>query len=148
MPTKSNNIGGRGGVRPGAGRKKSALKDKIASGNPGGRILEVLDIPEMEGADMPEPHEFLSSEQRDGNPLQAKEIYAETWQWLKKIGCASKVSPDLIERYAMSCARWIQCEEMTSKLGFLGRHPTSNAPITSPFVRARRQNGWQNVPPI
>ena len=35
MPTKSNNIGGRGGTRPGAGRKKTALKDKIASGNPG-----------------------------------------------------------------------------------------------------------------
>ena len=30
MPTKSNNIGGRGGARPGAGRKKSAVKDKAA----------------------------------------------------------------------------------------------------------------------
>lgn len=28
MPTKSNNIGGRGGARPGAGRKKSAVKEK------------------------------------------------------------------------------------------------------------------------
>ena len=26
MPTKSNNIGGRGGARPGAGRKKAAVK--------------------------------------------------------------------------------------------------------------------------
>lgn len=49
MPTKSNNIGGRGGARPGAGRKKTALKDKVAAGNPGGRGLAVLDIPEMEG---------------------------------------------------------------------------------------------------
>ena len=134
MPTKSNNIGGRGGPRPGSGRKKTALKDKLAAGNPGGRPLEVLDIPDMEGADMPEPHEFLSSEQRDGNPLQAREIYEETWQWLKRIGCAAKVSPALIERYAMSSARWIQCEEMTSKLGFLGKHATTGLPITSPFV--------------
>ena len=28
MPTKSNNIGGRGGARPGAGRKKTAVKEK------------------------------------------------------------------------------------------------------------------------
>ena len=28
MPTKSNNTGGRGGARPGAGRKKSAVKEK------------------------------------------------------------------------------------------------------------------------
>ncbi len=50
MPTKSNNTGGRGGARPGAGRKKSAVKDKAENGNPGGRKLEVLDIPEVEGA--------------------------------------------------------------------------------------------------
>ena len=53
MPTKSNNIGGQGGARPGAGRKKSAVKDKAENGNPGGRPLEVLDIPEVEGVEMP-----------------------------------------------------------------------------------------------
>ena len=66
MPTKSNNTGGRGGARPGAGRKKSAVKDKAENGNPGGRKLEVLDIPEVEGVAMPKPHDFLSAEQRDG----------------------------------------------------------------------------------
>ena len=94
MPTKSNNTGGRGGARPGAGRKKSAVKEKAENGNPGGRRLEVLDIPEVEGVDMPKPHEFLSAEQRDGSTLQAEEIYTETWEWLKKVGCAAKgVSP-------------------------------------------------------
>ncbi len=83
MPTKSNNIGGQGGARPGAGRKKSAVKDKAENGNPGGRPLEVLDIPEVEGVEMPKPHDFLSAEQRDGSELQAKEIYEETWKWLK-----------------------------------------------------------------
>jgi len=130
MPNKSNNIGGRGGARTGSGRKKTALKDRIENGGD----LGMLDIPEMEGAEMPEPHEFLSAEQRDGNPLQAKEIYEETWQWLKAIGCAAKVSPALIERYAMSSARWIQCEETTSKLGLLGKHPTTGKPIPSPFI--------------
>ena len=80
MPAKSNNTGGRGGARPGAGRKKSAVKDKAENGNPGGRKLEVLDIPEVEGVEMPKPHDFLSAEQRDGSVLQAQEIYKETWE--------------------------------------------------------------------
>ena len=133
VPTKSNNIGGRGGARPGAGRKKTAVKEKAANGNPGGRKLEVLDIPEVEGVDMPKPHDFLSAEQRDGSTLQAEEIYRETWEWLKKIGCSAKVSPQLLERYAMCSARWIQCEEMTNRMGFLSKHPTTQKPIPSPF---------------
>ena len=108
MPTKSNNIGGRGGARPGAGRKKTSLKEKIDNGS---QFLDVLDIPEVEGVEMPKPHDFLSAEQRDGSQLQASEIYEETWKWLKQIGCAAKVSPQLLERYAMCSARWIQCEE-------------------------------------
>lgn len=134
MPTKSNNIGGRGGARPGAGRKKTAVKKKADNGNPGGRPLEVLDIPEIEGVDMPKPHDFLSAEQRDGSELQAADIYKETWEWLKKVGCSQKVSSQLLERYAMASARWIQCEEMTSKLGFLSKHPTTQKPIPSPFI--------------
>lgn len=134
MPTKSNNIGGRGGRRPGAGRKKKPVKEKADAGNPGGRPLQVLDIPDLEGVEMPKPHNFLSAEQRDGNPLQAKEIYEETWNWLKKVGCAALVSPQMIERYAVSSARWIQCEELVNKLGFLSKHPTTQKPIPSPFV--------------
>ena len=116
MPTKSNNTGGRGGARPGAGRKKSAVKDKAENGNPGGRKLEVLDIPEVEGVAMPKPHDFLSAEQRDGSVLQAQEIYTETWEWL------------------MCSARWVQCEEMTNRMGFLSKHPTTGKPIPSPFI--------------
>ena len=133
MPTKSNNIGGHGGARSGAGRKKTAVKDKIESGKTS-RTPTVLDIPEVEGVEMPKVHDFLTSEQRDGSTLQAKEIYEETWEWLKKVGCAAKVSPQLLERYAMCSARWIQCEEMTNKLGFLSKHPTTNKPIPSPFI--------------
>lgn len=134
MPTKSNNTGGRGGKRAGAGRKKTAAAEKAKSGNPGGRKISVLDIPEIEGVEMPKPSEFLSASQRDGSVLQAKDIYENTWQWLKQIGCASKVSPQLLERYAMCSARWIQCEETTNKLGFLSKHPTTDKPIPSPFI--------------
>ena len=134
MPTKSNNTGGRGGRRPGAGRKKTAVKEKYENGNPGGRKLEVLDIPDTEGEDMPEPHEFLSARQHDGSTLEAADIYRETWEWLDKLGVAKAVSPQLLERYAMCSARWIQCEEMTTKLGYLSKHPTTGKPIPSPFI--------------
>ncbi len=73
MPTKSNNTGGRGGARPGAGRKKTAIADKIISGNPGNRKITVLDIHEIEGVDMPKPHDFLSAEQRDGRDVETKD---------------------------------------------------------------------------
>ena len=134
MPTKSNNTGGRGGARPGAGRKKKPLTEKVETGNPGGRVLKVLDIPDVNCVDMPKPHDFLSATQRDGCQLQAKEIYEDTWEWLKSIGCTAVVSPQLLERYAMCAARWIQCEEMTSTLGYLSKHPTTGKPIPSPFI--------------
>lgn len=132
MPTKSNNVGGRGGARAGAGRKKKAVIDKIAEKS--NQPIEVLDIPEVDGVEMPKPKDILSAKQREGKDFMAKEIYEETWQWLKKIGCHTVVSPQVIERYAMCAARWIQCEQMTNELGFLSKHPTTGKPIPSPFI--------------
>lgn len=130
MPTKSNNIGGWGGARSGAGRKKTPLIERIEAETD----LTILDIPEIEGTEMPEPSDFLSAVQKDGSTLQAAEIYEKTWNWLKEVGCAAKVSPQLIERYAMASARWIHCEEAISKYGYLASHPTTTRPIQSPFV--------------
>lgn len=132
MPTKSNNVGGRGGARAGAGRKKKAVIDKITEKS--NQPMEVLDIPEVDGVEMPKPKDILSATQRDGKSFMAKEIYEETWEWLKKIGCHTVVSPQVIERYAMCAARWIQCEQMTNELGFLSKHPTTGKPIPSPFI--------------
>ena len=36
----------RGGQRPGSGRKSKALTEKLATGNPGGRKLKVMEIRE------------------------------------------------------------------------------------------------------
>lgn len=132
MPTKSNNVGGRGGARAGAGRKKKAVIDKITEKS--NQPIDVLDIPEVDGVEMPKPKDILSATQRDGKSFMAKEIYEETWEWLKKIGCHTVVSPQVIERYAMCAARWIQCEQMTNELGFLSKHPTTGKPIPSPFI--------------
>ena len=49
-------------------------------------------------------------------------------------GCADLVSQELIEHYAMSVSRWIQCQNAISEYGYLSKHPTTNAAIASPFV--------------
>ena len=135
---------GKRGPQPGnGGRPKKALADKIADGNPGKRTLTVIDFkdsaPDLEGQPMPKPSEFLSATQKDGSTLCAAEVFENTWKWLSDRGCATIVSPQLIERYAMSSARWIQCETLTSELGFLAKHPTTGNAIQSPYV-AMSQN--------
>lgn len=134
MPTKSNNTGGRGGARPGAGRKKKSLSEKNKKIGAESKEPKIIDISDIKGVEMPKPHDFLSATQRDGGSFQAKDIYEETWNWLKSVGCTALVSPQLLERYAVCAARWIQCEEMTSTLGYLSKHPTTGKSIPSPFI--------------
>ena len=132
----------RGGARIGAGAKKKSLADKLADGNHGRRKLTVIDFEgtaDLEGQTMPKPSALLSATQKDGKPLIAAEIYETTWNWLAERSCTALVSPQLLERYAMSVARWIQCEEAVTEYGFLAKHPTTGNAIQSPYV-AMSQN--------
>ena len=133
----------RGGARIGAGAKKKPLADKITEGNPGKRKLTVIEFEDqaadLEGQQMPKPSKLLSATQKDGKPLVAEEVYKATWEWLAERRCASLVSPQLLERYAMSVARWIQCEEAITDYGFLAKHPTTGNAMQSPYV-AMSQN--------
>ena len=135
----------RGGRRVRAGDKPDALADKIARG----KAAQVMDLPiaqldgtdefgplpDLPGADMPHPSSYLSAKQRDGEPLGADIIFSETIRWLKERGCDRLVNPRLVESYSEAFARYIQCSEAMSKFGLLGKHPTTNAPIASPFVQ-------------
>lgn len=123
------NGGNRGGARPGAGRKKKSLADRILDGNP----VTVMDAPELSAADMPEVKDYLKAEQRNGE-LHAEEIYRDTWEWLQKQGCARLINGQLLEEFALNAARWRQMEEFVSEYGPLGKHPTTGQPVTSPFV--------------
>ncbi|MDY2955805.1 MAG: P27 family phage terminase small subunit [Enterococcus cecorum] len=132
----------RGGARIGAGAKKKALVDKITEGNPGGRTLTIMEFQnaaDLEGIEMPEPSKMLEAVQKDGKTLVAGDIYRDTWNWLNERGCAALISPQLLERYAMSVARWIQCEEAVTEFGFLAKHPTTGNAMQSPYV-AMSQN--------
>jgi hypothetical protein len=138
----------RGGSRIRAGERPQALADKLAAGKHA-RVLDTADLTdgivleggelndaaELYGSDMPPPSEYLSARQKDGNVLGADELYTETWNWLKARGCEKFVNPRLIEAYAQSFTRYIQCEDAISTYGFLGKHPTTGGAVTSPFVQ-------------
>lgn len=115
----------RGGQRVGAGRKSKALSDKIADGRLNGAM--VLPEPEdIEGSDVPPVKDYLKATQKNGKDLCAEGIYIETYKWLKDRSCEMLVNNQLIEQYAMSVSRWIQCEECISEYGFLAKHPTTD----------------------
>ena len=122
----------RGGARPGAGRKKKPLSEKIKEGKTA-TVLRMPEPPEWEDIPMPPIKEFMTAEQRMGE-LRAEEIYTETWEWLKERHCAHLINPILLHEYSMATARWIQIEGVSSQFGFVNRHPTTGLPTQSPFV--------------
>ena len=150
----------RGGARAGSGRKAKAVSDKgadvKAKGSAGRRKssgkkpsgikltgnADNAQNPEVkdymtENADneqTPEVKDYMTEEQKCGEEIVAAEVFEETWQWLKARGCEKAVSVQLVRNYAMSVARWVQCEHIISKKGFLSKHPTTGQEIASPFV--------------
>ena len=131
----------RGGPRPGLGRPKKPLADKIKEGKTNGALVLSDALPQptdLEGADVPKVRDYLKATQKDGSTLCAEEVFKETFLWLRQRGCETLVSKQLIEQYAMSVARWIQCEIAISEFGYLAKHPTTGSPIASPFVSMSR----------
>lgn len=138
---------GRGGARLGSGQKKKPIADKILAGNPGHRKLTVMDFTDtadLAGNEMPEPKEYLTAKQKDGTTTQAALIFQKTWLWLNERGCTQFVTVQLIEQYAQSVARWIQCEQAINEFGFLAKHPTTGNAIPSPYV-SMSQNFMKQV---
>ena len=127
----------RGGQRVGSGRKSKALTDKISAGKTNGALI-LPEPTEIAGADIPPIKEYLKSTQKSGKDLCAEEVYLDTHEWLKARGCELLVNNQLIEQYAMSVSRWIQCEECISEYGFLAKHPTTGNAIASPYVAMSR----------
>ncbi len=131
------------GNKPGnytrAGRKPKPLAEQIVEGRKGITVIALPEPEKLTGFEMPPPKEYMKAKQKGGRDLCAEEVYRETWSWLKERGCERLVSPQLVEQYAMSVSRWIQCEEAISEYGFLSKHPTTGSPIASPFVAMSQQ---------
>ncbi len=123
----------RGGARVGAGRKPKALAEKITQGGTG-PVLKFPEVADFKGEDVPPIKEYLKADQKSGIKLCAEEVFTSTYLWLKERGCERFVNTQLIESYALSVSRWVQCETMVSEYGFLGKHPTTGAAIASPYV--------------
>jgi len=134
MSKDGTNRGNKPGNYTGAGRKPKPLADKIAEGKANLKVIGMPEGASLEGADMPPVKEFMTARQKGGRDICAGEVHAETWEWLKKHGCERLVNAQLVEQYAMSVSRWIQCEEAISEYGFLAKHPTTGNPIASPYV--------------
>lgn len=125
----------RGGMRIGSGKKRKSLEEKILEGK-----VERLNAasefsPPKVSSDMPELKKFMTAKQRNGEKLQTETIYAELWNWLVARGCENLIDNQLLEQYAMSVARWQQCEEYISKLGLIGEHPTTGGEMISVYVK-------------
>jgi len=128
----------RGGQRVGSGRKSNALTDKIATG----RLRDTAILPEpadLEGYDMPPVRDYMKAHQKDGKALCAEDVFREVYAWLEQRKCEKLVSRQLIDQYAMSVARWVQCEDAISEYGFLAKHPTTGGAIASPYVSMSQQ---------
>lgn len=106
----------RGGLRRGAGRKGTE------------------DAPVTFAASRNKAPAYMTKKQANSAAFQARKIYAKTWEFLERMDVAEYINPQLVEEYAMATARWIQCEEIVSKEGLTGEHPTTGAVIASPFV--------------
>ena len=133
---------GRRGPAPGTGgRPRKSLDEKLLDGKKPSVLKGGADKIQM----YPEAAEFLSREQRMELPLRAKEVYERVYAWLVRFGCENYVTKDTVDLYALSIARWVQCEEAVSKAGLLSKHPTTGAPIASTFSIMAREYAKQAI---
>ena len=134
----------RGGARANAGRKAKSQSEKILEGRLDSDAAVLPEPVEIEGVEVPPVKDYLKAKQKNGKDICAEEVYKTTYIWLKKRGCEKMVSTQLLEQYAMSVSRWIQCEEAISEFGFLAKHPTTGNAMQSPYV-AMSQNYMKQV---
>ena len=134
----------RGGPRVNSGPKRKSVKEKMLEGRLETSAAILPEPVEIEGVDVPPVKEYLKAKQKNGKDMCAEDVYKTTYIWLKKRGCEKLVSSQLLEQYAMSVSRWIQCEEAISEFGFLAKHPTTGNAMQSPYV-AMSQNYMKQV---
>jgi len=121
----------RGGRRIGAGRKPKALLEKIDEGKTA--VVMDLKTSSLKAYCSPEPEEYMRQKQKAGIDLHAEKAFNEVCSWLNDRKCLELVNPFIIRQYSMAVARWAQCETAINEYGLLAKHPTTGAPIASPF---------------
>jgi len=109
----------RGGARPGAGRKKKPLAEKILDGNPGKRPLTSVQFDEAieDGGLAPPDFLRIASKETAENYPTADLIFEQVAIWLQGTGVAHLVSQTLIEDFAINRRAFFECEYMNKRLG-------------------------------
>jgi hypothetical protein len=107
---------GHGGARPGSGRPRKPLAEKILEGHPGKRKPKVLGIVADNDTPVPEYPERLAyyPTKVSGLPT-SQDIFHETVEFLKTTGCLHLINPAFIEEYALLKARFFEAERTISK---------------------------------
>ena len=106
---------GHGGARPGSGRKKKPLSDKLMEGNPGKRPNKVLSFAKGLPNDI-KPPGYLEDFIAFNIEPDVSEFYRNTVKWLERTGCLHLINPDFIAEYAILKTRWLECEFMVSRM--------------------------------
>ena len=114
-----------GGARPGAGRPKKPLAEKIMEGNPGKREITVVkfmnqvDKPKLEKDTVFKIPAFLEQCGREGDETlpSAADLYRLLKEFVGASGCESLIAPNLIEDFAHLRRAYLECEYMNRKMG-------------------------------
>jgi len=118
-----------GGYRPGAGRPRKPVSEKILDGNPGKRPIEILEFDE--GEELPkDPPSWLSK--------TGKQVYKTIVEWLEKIGCTKGILPYNVEEYAHCKSRWLEAEEALNTHGLLVKDKNGK-PTPNPYLQFSQQ---------
>jgi len=125
----------KGGARPGAGRPKKPLGEKLAAGNPGKRPLKVVEF-EKKRDDYPPPADHLDI-LGSGSEFypSASKIYENTAEWLAVTGCRHLVSPQLVEDYALNTNRRLWAEYEVVRRGLVHKDPKRERMVMNEFVK-------------
>ena len=104
------------------------------------KVAALPDAPEITVEEGVSPRDYMSDPQNKRNgEFYAKTIFEEAMAWLDKTGCAKLVEREVVDLYAVSAARWIQCERAISEMSLLAPHPTTKVPIASPYSRSEER---------
>ena len=147
-----------GGARRNAGKKRRPLEEKILEGSKK-RPLEVISFAKEDNLILIEssiPHEFIDDKQLNqisGETVKtyARQIYDETYNWLKTRRVAQLVPKLLLERYASESANWIYCLSLTRKHGHFRQNQKRETLEVSPWAKqaveygARSDSLWNQI---
>ena len=108
----------KGGARPGAGRPKKPIAEKLLDGNPGKKPITVLKFEnELQNLPLPPSYLDIASQEGDDTLPKASEIYNALAYYIDRAGCTSFVSPALIEGFAYLWRSFLECEYVNKKHG-------------------------------